>query len=37
VFRHKTRKQPFSRDLFAIAVLQVVVGGAALGWCLNLR
>ena len=36
VFRHKTRKQPFSRDLFVIAVLQVVAGGAALGWWLGI-
>lgn len=35
VFRHKTRKQPFSGDLFRIAVLQVVVGGGALGWWLG--
>ncbi|MEO8668195.1 MAG: DUF1294 domain-containing protein [Bauldia sp.] len=32
VFRHKTRKQPFSRELHTIAVLQVLVLGAALGW-----
>ena len=35
LFRHKTRKQPFSRDLFAIAVLQVVGGGLALAWWLG--
>lgn len=35
VFRHKTRKQPFSRYLHAIAVLQVcaLVGGGA--WILS--
>jgi len=37
LFRHKTRKQPFSRDLFAIAVLQVVGGAAALVWWLKFR
>lgn len=31
-FRHKTRKQPFCRELHTIAVLQVVVIGATLGW-----
>lgn len=31
-FRHKTRKQPFSSNLHAIAVLQVLAGGALLGW-----
>lgn len=30
LFRHKTRKQPFSDTLFAIAALQIV-GGLALG------
>jgi uncharacterized membrane protein YsdA (DUF1294 family) len=31
-FRHKTRKQPFSRELHTIAVVQVMVLGAAVGW-----
>jgi len=35
LFRHKTRKQPFSRDLFVIALFQLVAGGAALGWWLG--
>lgn len=30
LFRHKTKKQPFSGQLHAIAVLQIV-GGLALG------
>lgn len=34
LFRHKIRKQPFSRRLARIALLQVVAGGAALGWWL---
>ena len=32
LFRHKTRKQPFSNELHAIAVLQLVLGAAALVW-----
>jgi uncharacterized membrane protein YsdA (DUF1294 family) len=32
LFRHKTRKEPFSSRLFAIAVLQAVALGAAMGW-----
>ena len=32
VFRHKTRKQPFNSNLFAIAVLQVLGLGALIGW-----
>ncbi len=32
VFRHKTRKQPFSNNLFTIASLQVVAIGGAIGW-----
>lgn len=32
LFRHKTRKQPFSDNLFAIAVVQMVGLGAWLGW-----
>lgn len=35
VFRHKTRKQPFSNELWGVAIVQVVVGGAALGWWLG--
>ncbi len=31
-FRHKTRKQPFSGLLFAIAVLQVSALGLWIGW-----
>lgn len=34
VFRHKTRKQPFSRKLHTIAAMQVMGIGAALGWLL---
>ena len=33
-FRHKTRKQPFSRELHTVAVVQVVAIGGALGWLL---
>jgi len=32
VFRHKTRKQPFSGMLFAIAILQVCGAGLWIGW-----
>ena len=32
VFRHKTRKQPFSGNLHTIAVLQVVALGGLIGW-----
>lgn len=34
LFRHKTRKQPFSNELHAIAALQaiVLVVGTAMGW-----
>jgi uncharacterized membrane protein YsdA (DUF1294 family) len=32
LFRHKTRKQPFSDNLFAIAVLQIVGGLALVLW-----
>lgn len=35
LFRHKTRKQPFSRQLHSIAVLQVLGLGAAAGWALG--
>ena len=31
VFRHKTRKQPFNSNLFAIAVAQVLGLGALIG------
>lgn len=33
-FRHKTRKQPFSRELHGIAVLQILALGGLLGWLL---
>jgi uncharacterized membrane protein YsdA (DUF1294 family) len=33
-FRHKTRKQPFSRELHAVAVMQAAAIGATLGWIL---
>ena len=32
LFRHKTRKQPFSGELHAIAVLQVMALAAFAGW-----
>ena len=32
VFRHKTRKEPFNSNLFAIAVVQVLGLGALIGW-----
>ena len=32
VFRHKTRKQPFISNLFAIAVMQVLGLGGLMGW-----
>jgi len=32
LFRHKTRKQPFSAYLFAIATLQTVGAGGWIGW-----
>ena len=31
-FRHKTRKEPFSSQLFAIMALQVIAIFAAIGW-----
>ena len=37
LFRHKTRKQPFGANLFAIAVLQVLALGALIGWLLSGR
>ena len=35
VFRHKTRKQPFSNNLFVIAVFQVMVVTGAATWFLS--
>lgn len=35
LFRHKTRKQPFSSQLHTIAVVQVLGLGALLGWQLG--
>lgn len=32
MFRHKTRKQPFSSRLHTIAVLQLLGAGAVIGW-----
>lgn len=32
VFRHKTRKQPFSSQLHQTAILQAVVAAVATGW-----
>lgn len=32
LFRHKTRKQPFSNHLFAIATLKIVAIGGVIGW-----
>lgn len=32
LFRHKTRKQPFSNNLFGIVVLQIMVVGGLIGW-----
>ena len=34
LFRHKTRKQPFSNVLHAIAILQaaILIAGTAMGW-----
>ncbi|HEY0960150.1 MAG TPA: DUF1294 domain-containing protein [Novosphingobium sp.] len=34
MFRHKTRKQPFSKQLHTIAVLQVLMFGGITGWAL---
>ncbi len=31
-FRHKTRKQPFSRQLGTVAAVQLLVLAAGLGW-----
>ncbi|WP_394269245.1 DUF1294 domain-containing protein [Qipengyuania sp.] len=35
VFRHKTRKQPFSNQLFAIVVMQVMAVGGGVTWLLT--
>ena len=35
VFRHKTRKQPFSTHLFLIVVLQIMAIGGAATWFLT--
>ena len=35
VFRHKTRKQPFNSNLFAISVVQVLGLGGLIGWWLT--
>lgn len=35
LFRHKTRKQPFSARLHTIAVLQLLALGVGLGWTLG--
>ena len=35
LFRHKTRKQPFCRELHRIAILQVIATVAALVWWLR--
>jgi uncharacterized membrane protein YsdA (DUF1294 family) len=35
IFRHKTRKQPFSNNLHAIAILQLFGGAMAAGWLLG--
>jgi uncharacterized membrane protein YsdA (DUF1294 family) len=34
VFRHKTRKEPFSSDLRRIAILQAIAAAAGTGWLL---
>jgi uncharacterized membrane protein YsdA (DUF1294 family) len=35
VFRHKTRKQPFSSQLFQIALFHMVAAGGGIGWWLG--
>jgi uncharacterized membrane protein YsdA (DUF1294 family) len=35
VFRHKTRKQPFSRELHRTAIMQAVVVAVVAGWTLG--
>jgi uncharacterized membrane protein YsdA (DUF1294 family) len=37
LFRHKTRKQPFSQHLHAIAFIHVIAIGAGVGWVLGAR
>ena len=32
LFRHKTRKQPFSDNLFHVVMFQLAGGGALAGW-----
>lgn len=34
LFRHKTRKQPFTRELHTIAFMQAAAIGLTLGWLL---
>ena len=34
LFRHKTRKQPFSRELHKIALLQLFAAASLAGWTL---
>ena len=34
VFRHKTRKEPFSSDLRQIAIFQAIAAAAGAGWFL---
>lgn len=35
LFRHKTRKQPFSGQLHTIAMLQLIAVGLSVGWYLG--
>ena len=35
IFRHKTRKQPFSKNLHTIAILQGFTAAIAAGWFLG--
>lgn len=35
LFRHKTRKQPFSRQLHAIAAFQLLLIAGTIGWALG--
>ena len=32
LFRHKTRKQPFNRQLYRIVIVQVLALGGGIGW-----
>jgi len=34
LFRHKTRKQPFSSHLYTVAVVQMILFGLVAGWCI---